>query len=377
MGTSLKYVRLTLVLLATARVGAQNPTPVPPMPVEPITAILGAFRTHEIVAISDPHGNVQLQTFLRSLIHDARFPAAVEDIVIETLSARYQDAIDRFVRGDDVARDVLRKAWEDHTVPGTGTQVEDMLSAVRAINASLGSDRKVRVIAGDPPIDWDSVRSREDHRRWIELRDSYPADLIRRQVLERGRRALVVYGQGHLQRRQIVSNYDMSTWQAQTVVSLLERDAGARVFNIWTLLDRNAELPEGVASWRVPSLAIMQGTTLGAADFGRYFRGLGDGTRFAVRNVGAAAATYQLVPLSRDEWKTMRMEDQFNALLYLGAPSSMTDAPMPVALCQDAQFVKTHLERLALFGPQVEVDNFKKACGAWNIDGSDSQAALR
>ena len=349
------------MLVASATVAAQGPAPVPPRPVEPIASILDAFRTHEIVAMTP--GNVELRAFLLSLIRDARFPASVNDVVSELLSARYQDAIDRFVRGEDVPRDVLRKAWEDHTVPGTGTQVEDMLSAVRAINASLGSDRKVRVIAGDPPIDWDNVRSREDHRRWIELRDSYPADLIRRQVLERGRRALVVYGQGHLQRRQIVSNYDMSTWQAQTVVSLLERDAGARVFNIWTLLDRNAELPEGVASWRVPSLAIMQGTTLGAVDFGRYFRGLGDGTRFAVRNVGGAAATYQLVPLSRDEWKTMRMEDQFNALLYLGAPSSMTDAPMPVALCQDPQFVKTHLERLTLFGPQVEVDNFKKACG--------------
>ena len=100
----------------------------------------------------------------------------------------------------------------------------------------------------------------------------------------------------------------------------------------------------------------MQGTTLGAADFGRYSRGLGDGTRFAVRNG-------QLVPLPREEWKTMRMEDQFNALLYLGAPSSMTDEPMPAALCQDAQFVKTRLERLALFAPPVEVENFKKACG--------------
>jgi hypothetical protein len=100
----------------------------------------------------------------------------------------------------------------------------------------------------------------------------------------------------------------------------------------------------------------MQGTTLGAADFGRYSRGLGDGTRFAVRNG-------QLVPLPREEWKTMRMEDQFNALLYLGAPSSMTDEPMPAALCQDAQLVKTRLERLALFAPPFEVDNFKRACG--------------
>jgi hypothetical protein len=77
---------------------------------------------------------VQLQTFLLSLIRDARFPAAVDDIVVETLNSRYQDAIDRFVRGDDVARDVLRKAWEDHTVPGTGA-VEEMLRAVRSVNA--------------------------------------------------------------------------------------------------------------------------------------------------------------------------------------------------------------------------------------------------
>ena len=57
------------------------------------------------------------------------------------------------------------------------------------------------------------------------------------------------------------------------------------------------------------------------------------------------------------------MEDQFNALLYLGAPASMTDAPMPTVLCQDSQFVKTRLARLALFAPPVELDNFKKACG--------------
>ena len=171
--------------------------------------------------------------------------------------------------------------------------------------------QKLRVIAGDPPIDWDNVTSPQDHRRWIELRDSYPADLIRRQVLDRGRRALVVYGQGHLQRRQIVSNYDMSTWQAQTVVSLLERDAGVRIFNVWTLLDRKRNCPMASRRGVCPSLAMTQGTTLGATDFGTYSRGLGDGTRFAVQNG-------QLVPLPREEWKTMRMEDQFNALLYLG-----------------------------------------------------------
>ena len=358
MKTWLASMCMAVILASSMSIAwAQTSAPVPPAPIEPITAILDAFRTHDIVGLTDPHGNVQMQVFLLSLIRDARFPAVVNDIVIETASARYQDAIDRFVRGEDVPRDVLRKAWEDHTVPGIGTQTEELIRAVRTVNASLGDGRRLRLVAGDPPIDWENVTSRQDHRRWIELRDSYPADLIRRQVLDRGRRALVIYGQGHLQRRQIVSNYDMSTWEAQTVASLIERDAGLRIFNVWSLMGKDTTaLPDGVTSWRVPSLATTRGTTLGALDFGTFNRGLGDGTRFAVRDG-------QLVPLPRETWKTMRMEDQFDALLYLGPPASMTNETVPKTVCQDSQFVSTRLRRLALAAPPIEVDNFKKACG--------------
>jgi hypothetical protein len=125
-------------------------------------------------------------------IRDPRLPDAVKDIVVETASARYQDAIDRFVRGDDVPDAVVRKAWEEHTVPNSlGAQAEEFIRAVRAVNASLAGDRKLRVLAGDPPIDWENVTSGADRRRWTEQRDTYPADIIRRLVLERGRRALL------------------------------------------------------------------------------------------------------------------------------------------------------------------------------------------
>jgi len=355
-----KYLVGGIVLLQFARgpAGAvQNAPPHAATPVDPIAAVVEAFRTHNIVTLTDPHGNVQVQAFLLSLVRDPRFPDAANDIVIETASARYQDAIDRFIRGDDVEPGVLRRAWEDHTVANSlGVQAEELIRAVRTVNASLSEPRRLRVVAGDPPIDWDNIASSQDHTRWIELRDSYPADLIRRQVLDRARRALVVYGQGHLQRRQIVANYDMSSWQAQTVVSLLERDHAARIFNIWTLQSRSVELPEGTQSWRVPSLALLRGTTLGASDFGVYDRGLGDGSRFGVK-------AGQLVPIPREEWKVMRMEEQFDALLYLGPPASMTMTSVPASLCSDADFVKRRIDRLTRFGPPVEVQNFRKACG--------------
>jgi len=327
----------------------------PPSPVEARRAIVEAFATHDLVAVSDPHGNMQVQAFILSLVRDPGFAAAVDDIVLETASSRYQDAIDRFVRGDDVPRAVLRKAWDEHAVPtSTGVQADELVQAVRDVNRSLTGARKLRLIAGDPPIDWDNVSSAQEHRRWIELRDSYPADLIRRQVLERGRRALVIYGQGHLQRRQIASNYDMSTWQAQTVVSLLERDTAARVFGVWTWLDRGVQLPEA-ASWAVPSLAVVKETPLGARDFAVYARGMDVG-RFAVRDA-------ELVPLPRDQWRTLRMDEQFDAVLYLGDPSSMTFQGTLTALCRDAQYVTERIRRLTMAAPPFEVANFKKACG--------------
>jgi hypothetical protein len=211
------------------------------------------------------------------------------------------------------------------------------------------------MIAGDPPIDWDNVVTPRDHFRWIERRDSYPADLIRRDVLDRGRRALVIYGQGHLLRRQVATNYDMSASQAQTVVSLLERDHAARVFNIWTL-NRSVDLPEKTESWRVPGLVLLRGTTLGASDFAVYDRGLGVGSRFGVK-------AGKLAPIPREEWKVLRMEDQFDGLLYLGPPVAMTTTSVPMSLCKDADFVKRRVDRLTRFGPPIEVQNFRKACG--------------
>ena len=191
---------VVLLLVSRAPAGAMQSAPAQPAtPVDPIAAIIEAFRTHDIVTLTDPHGNVQVQAFLLSLVRDPRFPEAVNDIVIETASARYQDAIDRFIRGDDVERAVLRRAWEDHTVANSlGVQAEELIRVVRTVNASLAEARRLRVVAGDPPIDSDNITTGQDGRRWTELRDSYPADLVRRQVLNRGRVAFdLLRARGH------------------------------------------------------------------------------------------------------------------------------------------------------------------------------------
>jgi hypothetical protein len=345
---------VTLLHIVKTPLVAQSPPP-PVTRVDPATAIFDAFRTNDVVALTDPHGNEQVQQFLLLLVRDRRLAEHVNDVVLETLSARYQDVVDRYVRGDSIELSRLRRAWEDHTVVNNlGVHTEEVLAAIRNANASLSEPRRVRVLASDPPIDWDNVNSRADHRRWVEQRDSYPADVIRRNVLDRGRKALLVYGQGHLVRQQLATNYDMSTWQAQSVVSLLQRDHHARIFNIWTL-NRSVELPERLDSWQAPSLLLLRGTPLGAIDFAVYDRGPG-GSRVAMKDG-------KMVQVPREEWKVLKMEQQFDALLYLGPVSSMTAATVPTVLCQDTAFVNRRIDRLTRFGPPPELESFKRACG--------------
>src|SRR5687767_3096985 len=73
----------------------------PAVPLEPIAAVVDAFRSHSIVALDEGnHGNEQGHAFRLSLIRDERFIRSVNDIVVEFGSARYQGVMDRFTAGE-------------------------------------------------------------------------------------------------------------------------------------------------------------------------------------------------------------------------------------------------------------------------------------
>src|ERR1041385_3067791 len=108
-------------LVALTMLAGQQPSVPPPVPVEPVSAIVDAFRSHDVVAVSEASlGEEWGYAFLLSLLHDPRFVDAVDDIVIENGSARYQDVADRFVRGEAVAAETLSQVWRNTVTPGLG-----------------------------------------------------------------------------------------------------------------------------------------------------------------------------------------------------------------------------------------------------------------
>ena len=329
-----------LLLCATAiSVFAQSASGRVAAPVDPIDAILKAFESYSIVALGEgPHGNEQGHAFRLRLLRDPRFAATVNDIVVESGSARYQDAVDRYMQGEDVPTDTMRDVFEN-TV--TATPVWDrpiyaeFFRAVRALNRVLPRERQLRVLLGDPPIDWSTVKTRDEYMALVRQRDSHPADVIRREVLAKNRHALVIYGEGHFQAK--------TERPAQSMAGLLEA-AGARVFTISSTFADLSAYQADITSWRAPAFALLRGTRIGAAPYERVFGPLPP------------------VPFFTEH---PRFEDHFDAVIYLGPESSMTLGPLPYPRCTDSAYVEMRVARMVLSGmPDTVRERLTSDCAA-------------
>jgi hypothetical protein len=336
-----------------------QPAPAPPVsaaPREPVAAMLEALRTNDVVALDEgAHRNEQGHAIRLALVRHPRFPDLVNDIVVEFGTAAQQPLIDRFVGGEEVPAEALRAVWQDttqHDVWDVPIYAE-FFRAVRIVNASRPRERRLRVLLADPPIAWAAVRNPPDHFRWLQQRDTFAAGLVEREVLAKGRRALLIFGGIHLQRRHIAANYEAMDG-ADTLVSLLARKPSTRLFVIMTptTVDLDKMQPD-VAGWPIPSIIRLKGTQLGATDFGDFMPS--ETLRFAIRDGKPA-------PIPKAAWRRLRMEEQADALLYLGPRSRLTFSRRPLSLCDDRDYVGMRQQRLRLLGLGARADGFAEAC---------------
>jgi hypothetical protein len=318
--------------------------------IDPIEGILDAFKTHSIVALSEGnHGNEQGHALRLALLRDPRFPVTINDIVVECGNSLYQDVMDRFVRGEDVPYKDLRKVWENTTQAHDVWDrpiYEEFFRAVRDVNASLPKNRQLRVLLGDPPFNWDEVRSREDMAKQPRRTDEFPADLIQREVVAKGRRALVVYGEMHFLRKNVYwplqdkeSAEKRFAAPVNTIVARLGR-AGTNVFSISVTTTDLAVLQPSVSSWRAPFLVRLGGNPIGAAPFTFFCECIAYITTDPVKRTEER--------VQADPQRSPTMQEQFDAVLYMGTPASITQNKLSPALCADTEYMQMRLQRMSL-----------------------------
>jgi hypothetical protein len=180
-------------VIASAQVG---------IPEDPIEGIVKLFDTYRIVMLGEIHDCQQQHELLRKLVATPGFSQRVNDIVMEFGNARYQDAVDRYIGGEDVPMRDVQGAWQDTVgvIGPVGPVYQEFYAAVRRVNKGLPKQQRMRVLLGDPPIDWNKVNSPEDLALFLPFREQFYASVVRHHVLAKKRKALLIIGSGHLRR---------------------------------------------------------------------------------------------------------------------------------------------------------------------------------
>lgn len=126
-----------------------------------IPAIIAAFDTYEVVGMSAAHGLQDADDFILTLVRTPEFLAKVNDIVVECGNSLYQPVLDRYIAGEAVPFSDVSKVWRNTTqlMCSTSGFFEQLFPLVRAINQKLPSGKRIRVLAGDPPVNWDNFKT--------------------------------------------------------------------------------------------------------------------------------------------------------------------------------------------------------------------------
>jgi hypothetical protein len=309
-----------------AKPAGAGPTPEPALP-----AILAAFDQYEVVAIPEGHGMEDEDHFILSLIRHPAFSEKVNDIEVECGNSLYQSELDRYIAGEDVPFTEVRKVWRNttQTTCGTWAFFEQFFPLVRAINQKLRPEKRLRVLAGDPPIDWDQVKGPDDVIKFGN-RDVTIASVMEKEVLAKHRKALMLFGAFHILHgvRSAVSTYEKDYPNTTFVVS----DLG--IFDA----DTSTLSASPFASWPIPSITQAKGTWLGALDLSHFLPApIGVDENCNV-HIGFPK------PLQRP------MEDFVDAFLYLGPESLRFKEKMPADVALDTDYMKELERREALSG---------------------------
>jgi hypothetical protein len=299
-------------------------------PQDALPCLFDAIKRFPLVAIGERHMLQEIHDLLTALLLHPDLPQQLTDIVVEFGNARHQDIADRFVlEGRPVANAELHKIWR-HTLGGRvlwdAPVYAQFFHTLRAVNWMRAPGRRLRVLLGDPPYDHTRVRSVADKdyvMNLVKQRDSHYAAVVEREVLAKGRRALLIAGSGHLL-RGIADRF-----QQPNAATLLDKQHPGKLFVIDLLVIPPATHRDGLlhrvqtstAGWARPSWALLKDTWLGA---------LTESERpwinsMAYQAMNAAAARYGA---------------QADAIVYLGPGETLTASRADPALYRSGDYAE-------------------------------------
>jgi hypothetical protein len=336
-------IALVLAVLSSCLVGPRvNAQTDEPKPTNAIPVILNAFDRYPIVALGDLHGCEEFWDFATSLLQTPDLPNLIKDVGVEFGNALYQDACDRYIAGQDVPSSEVQKIWQNTTqlIALDSPPYEQFFVTVRDINKKLPAEKRLRVLLGDPPLEWSTTPDSKLKQEWgraLFRRDSHFAGVVEKEVLAKGHKALLITGGAHLVR-------GVSTNNTTGHIERLRPHSMFIVIPHSGFMERNEELESRLASWKPGTLALIKGTWLGA---------LHPGLRWP--------------QMARDRLKgpeapnrDPKLEDVADAWLFVGMRDSLTEVLPHPRIYRDEYWNELNRRNLIVYGKRVDdPENFQ------------------
>ena len=294
------------------------------------------------MGLSDDHALAQEEDFYVSLISDPRFAREVGNVVVEFGNASQQQTIDRYVNGEDMPYAELRKVWGDTSYVGwfpavTALGYLNFNAAVRTVNAILPVADRIHVWLGGKPVDWSKIKTKEDVSKVVGGQaDLYTADLIGQHILNRHKRALLIYGAFHFYDKGSLAEFIRQRYPGSLFVITLYTGFADRLCS--------ERFENRAANWPLPALLWAGQSNQQAADASCKMLDVS----------GFAEMTEAQRTKIRSDMESHTSVLVGNALLYLAPARTLTKSPLSPDLYLDPEFRKENDRRAALLGGQPD-----------------------
>lgn len=238
--------------------------------------------------------------------------------------------MDRYIAGEAVPIEDVQRAWRNTLGLGDPPPIyAELYKAVRETNRRRHGKHQMRVLCGDPYIDWDKMKTRDDIGPFMGHRDQWYAQVVKDEVLAKHHHAFLIAGANHFMRGQRHRDRH-GKWDNPGYIEPELQRAGAKTFVI--VAGTNAvkgydNLDHRFYSWPAPSIALVNGNWLG------------DLSAMPVITGGTA----EIQP-------AVKLKDASDALLYLGPRDSLISVEAVREEVDGTAYGKELLRRMKLLG---------------------------
>lgn len=302
--------------------------------------IIQNFQNHNIIGLGEGgHHLENSHQFFQKMFDNKKIQETIDIVIVEFASSDQQDLLDRYILGEDVTFNELRKVWRESTQCigrfGEATIYFELLQKIRNVNFSLPENNKIRVLGGDPSIDWKAVRSLEDYNKSNSQRDIFPAELAIKYGINRSMKVLVIYAEFHM--TKIIGK----TASGHPSITTYVNDKYPGAMKVIAVLDtQKYQLEEQTKTWPLYSIIDIDTEEIGKLPAEKYL------TELFNKSGRVILFEYH------------QIKELFDAFLYIGSSESWKRVDFPKSVFSDNEWNELNRRRQIL-GAKPFDDNLR------------------